>query len=83
MASLRKPLESRIKKLETEMDEVRTRLAVLNASMANPDFYSDDRREERLKALAEHGDLSKRTDQLEEQWLELQERLEELAGNNQ
>jgi ATP-binding cassette subfamily F protein 3 len=83
MASLRKPLESRIKKLETEMDKVRTRLVALNALMANPDFYSDDRREERLKALTEHGDLSKRTDQLEEQWLELQEQLEELVSNDQ
>ncbi|TAM01271.1 MAG: ABC transporter, partial [Pusillimonas sp.] len=72
-----------VKKLETEMDKVRTRLVALNALMANPEFYSDGRREERLKALAEHGDLSKRTDLLEEQWLELQEQLEELVSSDQ
>nr|WP_170139871.1 ATP-binding cassette domain-containing protein [Eoetvoesiella caeni] len=79
LASVRKPLESKIKKIETAMEKARLRLASLDALIADPDFYSDERREERLKALAEHGDLSKQTSQLEDEWLELHEQLEEVS----
>lgn len=79
LASVRKPLESKIKKVETAMEAARMRLTSLDALIADPDFYSDERREERLKALAEHGDLSKQSSQLEDQWLELHEQWEELS----
>jgi ATP-binding cassette subfamily F protein 3 len=61
------------------MEKVRVRLSSLDTLIADPDFYSDERREERLKALAEHGDLSKQSSQLEDQWLELHEQLEEVS----
>ncbi|CAM5392574.1 ATP-binding cassette domain-containing protein [Eoetvoesiella caeni] len=79
LAGVRKPLEGKIKKIETAMEKARLRLASLDALIADPDFYSDERREERLKALAEHGDLSKQTSQLEDEWLELHEQLEEVS----
>jgi len=79
LAGLRKPLESKLKKVESDMDKAQARLKELDALIADPGFYADERRQERLQALAEHGDLSKQAGLLEEQWLELQEQLEELV----
>ena len=79
LSKLRKPLETSLKKVETQMDQARKRLDDLDALIADPDFYSDSRRDERLSVLAEHGELTKRMEGLEEQWLELQEELEGLV----
>lgn len=76
IATLRKPLDSKLKKVETDMEKASQRLQTLDALIADPDFYSDARRDERLKVLEEHGELSKKHGQLEEQWLALHEELE-------
>lgn len=80
VASLRKPLDAKLKRVETEMERCDQRLKVLDTLIADPDLYTDARRDERLKALEEHGELSKHHAQLEEQWLELQEELEALSA---
>ncbi|CAM3443341.1 ATP-binding cassette domain-containing protein [Bordetella sputigena] len=82
IATARKPLEARLGKVDTEMAKVRTRLDALDALIADADLYSDARRSERQKVMSEHGELAKRMDELEEQWLELQEAIEavEKAG---
>ncbi len=80
LAAVRKPLDSKLKKIEVDMDKAGQRLRELDALIADPDFYSDARRGERLKVLSEHGELSKKHGQLEEQWLELQEELESISA---
>ena len=77
-ATRRKPLEQKLKKVETEMEAVAARLAELDALIADAGLYSDERRDERLRVLGEHGELSKRQQALEEAWLQLQEALEEI-----
>ena len=72
----RKPVETRLKKVEKEMEDAAERLAMLDSIIADADLYSDERREERLRVLSEHGELTKRHDELEESWLELHEALE-------
>ena len=59
-ASKRKPLERQLDKVEDEMASVGERLSELDTMVADPDLYSDDRRDERVRALSEHGELSKR-----------------------
>ncbi|MFW7341205.1 ATP-binding cassette domain-containing protein [Pollutimonas sp. H1-120] len=81
LAILRKPLDARLKKIETDMEAAGKRLQALDALIADAEFYSDARREERLKVLEEHGELSKRHGLLEEQWLEIQEELEALSAD--
>ncbi len=78
LATLRKPLEKKVHKIETDMEHARERLHALDQLIADPDFYSEARRSERLKVLSEHGELTKKTNELEEQWLHLQEELEAL-----
>ncbi|MBB5217231.1 ATP-binding cassette domain-containing protein [Parapusillimonas granuli] len=79
LSTLRRPLETRLKNVEADMEKTGARLAALDALIADPGLYSEERRAERLKALEEHGELSKRHAQLEEQWLSLQEELEALT----
>ena len=79
LASLRKPLEGKVAVIEKNMDSARQRIQEIDLLIADPGFYSDERREERIKALSEHGELAHTVAELEEQWLELQEKLEALA----
>lgn len=62
------------------MEHLRARLRTLDAFIADSDFYSDERREERLTVLNEHGELNKKLGELEDQWLELQEKLESMTS---
>ncbi len=78
LSALRKPLESKLAKVEAEMEKLRAKLHALDAVIADPDLYSDARRAERQKVMAEHGEHGKRMDELEEQWLEIQGSLEEI-----
>ncbi|AUL46855.1 ABC transporter [Bordetella trematum] len=78
LATLRKPLQSRLNKVEAEMETLRQRLQALDTLIADADLYSDARRNERRQVMAEHGELGKRMAQLEEDWLEIQTSLEAL-----
>ncbi|WYX36183.1 ATP-binding cassette domain-containing protein [Achromobacter xylosoxidans] len=78
LSALRKPLEAKLAKVEAEMEKLRAKLQALDAVIADPDLYSDARRAERQKVMAEHGEHGKRMETLEEQWLELQGLLEEI-----
>jgi ATP-binding cassette, subfamily F, member 3 len=78
LSALRKPLESKLAKVEAEMEKLRTKLHALDAIIADADLYSDARRAERQKVMAEHGEHAKRMDDLEEQWLEIQGSLEDI-----
>jgi len=81
LAALRKPLEAKIDKVEAGMETARARLGELDTLIADPGLYEDARRQERQQVMAEHGELSKRLDELEESWLALQESLEELTSS--
>lgn len=78
ISQLRKPIDAKLSKIERELEQVQNRLKALDADIADPDLYSDARRQERVTKLAEHGELTKRIGQLEESWLELHAELEAL-----
>ena len=80
MSTLRKPLETQLKKVEQSMHTLETRKLQLDAAIADAGLYEDARKEERRKTLAEHGEVLKKLGELEEQWLALQEELEALQG---
>lgn len=81
LAVLRKPLDTKLKKVETEMEKASLRIAALDEQIADPDFYTEERRNERVTLLAEHGELSKKHSDFEEQWLELHEAIESLLAD--
>lgn len=75
-SALRKPIEAKILKIEKEMESTQAELKALDVLISDPDLYSESRRPERVKTLAQHGELTKKHGQLEESWLELQSELE-------
>lgn len=79
-AALRKPIETKLAKIEKELDAAQLKLKALDGLIADPDLYSDARREERLQTLAQHGEITKLHSQLEETWLELQGELESIQS---
>lgn len=79
-AALRKPIETKLAKIENELDAAQIKLKALDGLIADPDLYSDARREERLQTLAQHGEITKLHSQLEETWLELQGELESIQS---
>ena len=78
LSAQRKPLEKELNTIEKKMDTLRARLQTLDATIADTELYTDARRDERVKVLAEHGELNKQLEQAEARWLTLQEEVEAL-----
>ncbi len=76
LAAQRKPLEQRLRRIETDMARIETRLKEIDAHIADPDFYTDAHKDTRPALLAEHGELSKAQEGLEDEWLQVQEDIE-------
>ncbi len=83
IARLRKPLDKRLAELEKSMDAVNQRIAQINALIADESFYSEERRDERVTVLAEHGELTGKAQTLEDQWLQVQESIEALSAESE
>lgn len=75
-AALRKPLEKRLAIVEKTVEKNQARLAEIDAFIADENFYSEERRDERVKLLEEHGVLTRETQALEEEWMDLLEKIE-------
>ncbi len=80
-SALKKPIEAKLVKIEKELESIQNQLKNLDMVIADPDLYTDSRRQERVQTLAQHGELTKRHDELEEIWLELQSELESIGMN--
>jgi ATP-binding cassette subfamily F protein 3 len=81
LSALRKPLESRIKRLEEQMAKLNARKAEVDAKLLDPAIYEADRKEELKNLVADQAFCSRDLEQLEGEWLELQEQLEGLAAS--
>ncbi len=79
-AALRKPLEKRLAIVEAQVEKNQTRIAEIDGFIADESFYSDERRDERVKLLEEHGTLTRETQSLEEELITLLEQIEEING---
>jgi len=80
-ATLRKPLDVKLAKIEKELESIQIKLKDLDTLIADADLYSEARRQERVQTLAQHGELSKQHAQLEEAWLTLQTEIESITAN--
>ena len=78
VSAWRKPLETKLKTVEKELEQTQMQVRTLDERIADPDLYSDARRQERMETLAKHGELAKFASELEDRWLSLQEELEQL-----
>ncbi|HEX8955722.1 MAG TPA: ATP-binding cassette domain-containing protein [Burkholderiaceae bacterium] len=78
LSALRKPIESRIKRLEEQMAKLNDKKAAVDARMADPAIYDAANKEELKTLLTDQAYCAKELEQLEAEWLEKQEALEQL-----
>jgi ATP-binding cassette, subfamily F, member 3 len=79
LSALRKPIENRIKRLEEQMAKLNAKKAQVDAKLLDPAIYEADKKDELKALVADQAFCTRDLEQLEGEWLELQEQLEGLA----
>jgi ATP-binding cassette subfamily F protein 3 len=79
LSALRKPVEKRIAQLEQKMATFNEKKANIDMRLADPAIYETENKKELMNLLAEQADCVKQLEQLESDWLEQQEALEQIA----
>jgi ATP-binding cassette subfamily F protein 3 len=80
LAAIRKPLESKIKKLEEQIAKRNGQKSEVDAQLAAPEAYEAANKAKLKTLLADQAFYTKDLGQLEEEWLALQEQLEKAAA---
>jgi ATP-binding cassette subfamily F protein 3 len=80
LSTLKKPIENRIKRLEEQMAKLNAKKAQIDATLLDPAIYEAERKEELKNLVADQAFCTRDLEQLEGEWLELQEQLEALAS---
>jgi ATP-binding cassette subfamily F protein 3 len=80
MAALRKPIENRVKRLEEQMAKLNAKKAEIDAQLLEPSIYEAENKEKLKLLVADQAFAARDLEQLESEWLELQEQLEGLAA---
>ncbi len=75
----RRPLATRLTKLEREMEALGVEKTALEAWLASPDAYADENRDAFKTKLARQGDLAWQLARLETEWLEVTDAIEKLG----
>ena len=74
------PLKKAADKLEQQLDKAQQEMTVIEAELADNELYSDSQRDRLKDLLARQADCRQRIDELEMDWLEAHEALEELQA---
>ncbi|MGH8758000.1 MAG: ATP-binding cassette domain-containing protein, partial [Burkholderiales bacterium] len=75
----RKPLETRLKSAEREIEALGIDRSRLEKLIASPDMYGDGRKEELKRCLLEQAQVTAKLHEAEERWLALSTELEQLT----
>jgi ATP-binding cassette, subfamily F, member 3 len=76
----RKPIESRIKRLEEQMAKLNAQKSAIDARLADPQIYGDANKEALKALILDQAYVARELALLEAEWLEQQERLEALPA---
>ncbi|MGG1943265.1 ATP-binding cassette domain-containing protein [Trinickia sp. NRRL B-1857] len=79
LAQLKKPLQTRISKLEKEMDALNGEKATLDAFVADSASYEPAMKTKLTDALKRQAEVHARLEALEAEWLDAQEELEQIG----
>ncbi|MHC9511124.1 ATP-binding cassette domain-containing protein [Kangiella sp. M94] len=71
------PLKNKLRKLEQKLDELQQRKAKLDDVMADPTLYEESNKPKLVELSGEYSQVKDQLEQTEEEWLELQEQLEQ------
>jgi ATP-binding cassette subfamily F protein 3 len=80
LAAQKKPIESRIKRLDEQIAKRSAQKHTVDTRLADPEIYDKDKKKELATLLSDQAFYAKELTQLEAEWLEQQEALE-LLGN--
>jgi ATP-binding cassette subfamily F protein 3 len=70
------PLRNKVKKLESELEQLQQQQAALDISLADPCLYEQTSSHELRKLTMQHHDLHQRIETVEESWMSASEQLE-------
>jgi ATP-binding cassette subfamily F protein 3 len=79
LAHLKKPLQSRIAKIEKEMDALNAEKATLDTFVADPASYEAAMKTKLTDTIRRQGEVGARLEALEMEWLEAHEELEQIG----
>jgi len=79
LAHLKKPLQSRINKIEKEMETLNAEKATLDAFVVDPASYQPEQKAKLTDAIRRQADVTARLETLEAEWLEKHEELEQIG----
>jgi ATP-binding cassette subfamily F protein 3 len=80
LSARKKPIETRIKRLEELMDRLNTRKSALEAQLNDSALYAEANKAALKQALFDQAQVGKELEQLEAEWLEQQDALEALSA---
>jgi ATP-binding cassette subfamily F protein 3 len=81
LAAARKPLESRIKRLDEQIAKLTAQKAAVDRQLADPGLYGEDRKEALKAAVLDQAYVARELSQIEAEWLELHEQLEAVLSD--
>ena len=76
ISAVRKPLESRSKRLEEQMAKLNTKKSALDAQLADPAIYGEEQKDALKVLILDQAYVARELGELEAEWLALQEQLE-------
>ncbi|GLU31669.1 ATP-binding cassette domain-containing protein [Trinickia caryophylli] len=79
LSQLKKPLQTRIARIEKEIEALNAEKASLDALVGDPASYEPAMKARLTEALRQQADIQSRLEALEAQWLEAQEELEQIG----
>jgi ATP-binding cassette subfamily F protein 3 len=77
-SAARKPLETRLKRLEEQMAKASAKKAAVDARLAGAEIYGEDRKDELKTLILDQAYAARELERLEAEWLELQQQVEKL-----
>jgi ATP-binding cassette subfamily F protein 3 len=80
LSAQKKPIESRIKRLDEQIAKLNARKQNVDARLADPAIYDDANNEELKTLILDQAYLAKELERLETEWLEQHEALEQLTA---
>jgi ATP-binding cassette subfamily F protein 3 len=79
-SAARKPLESRLKRIDEQMAKLSAKKTAVDARLADPAIYGEEQKDTLKTLILDQAYAARELEQLEAEWLELQRQLEDLAA---
>ncbi len=79
VSAARKPLETRLKRLDEKIAKLTTQKTAIDAQLADPGIYGEEKKDVLKGLIVDQAYVGRELAQLETEWLELQAQLESVA----